>query len=100
MKTPSYLPRRQQGVALLEVLVSVVILAIGLLGAVGLQARSYSALSDAGLITRTKRGRTVAVNLSPAPMREAMAWLRQYERFWTVSLDRLVALVEAEDTGE
>jgi DNA-binding transcriptional ArsR family regulator len=57
-------------------------------------------LSDAGLITRTKRGRTVAVNLSPAPMREAMAWLRQYERFWTVSLDRLVALVEAEDTGE
>src|SRR3954451_12564386 len=51
-------------------------------------------LSDAGLITRTKTGRTVAVNLSSAPMREAMAWLNQYERFWTVSLDRLVALVE------
>lgn len=51
-------------------------------------------LSDAGLITRTKTGRTVAVNLSAAPMREAMAWLNQYERFWTVSLDRLAALVE------
>src|SRR5580692_1299661 len=51
-------------------------------------------LSDAGLITRTKTGRTVAVNLSAAPMREAMAWLNRYERFWTVSLDRLVALVE------
>jgi DNA-binding transcriptional ArsR family regulator len=51
-------------------------------------------LSDAGLITRTKTGRTVAVNLSPAPMREAMAWLSQYESFWTVSLDRLVAFVE------
>ena len=53
-------------------------------------------LSDAGLITRTKTGRTVAVTLSPAPMREAMAWLNRYERFWTVSLDRLVALAESD----
>src|SRR3954464_8615237 len=51
-------------------------------------------LSDAGLVTRTKTGRTVAVNLSAAPMREAIAWLNRYERFWTVSLDRLAALVE------
>ena len=51
-------------------------------------------LSDAGLITRTKSGRTVAVSLSAAPMREAIAWLNRYERFWTVSIDRLVALVE------
>ncbi|MCE9651040.1 MAG: metalloregulator ArsR/SmtB family transcription factor [Parvibaculum sp.] len=54
-------------------------------------------LSDAGLITRTKTGRTVAVNLSVGPMQEAMAWLQRYERFWTVSLDRLVALVEKDD---
>lgn len=53
-------------------------------------------LSDAGLITRIKTGRTVAVHLSAAPMREAMAWLNQYEPFWTASLDRLVALVEEE----
>jgi DNA-binding transcriptional ArsR family regulator len=51
-------------------------------------------LSDAGLITRTKTGRTVSVRLSPEPMREAMAWLNKYESLWTVSLDRLVALVE------
>jgi len=51
-------------------------------------------LSDAGLITRTKTGRTVAVHLSAEPMREAMAWLARYEGFWTASLDRLVALVE------
>lgn len=56
-------------------------------------------LSDAGLITRTKTGRTVAVNLSPAPMREAMAWLSRYERFWTVSLDRLVAFLEDDETA-
>jgi hypothetical protein len=27
-------------------------------------------------------------------MREALAWLRQYERFWSASLDRLAAFVE------
>ena len=54
-------------------------------------------LSDAGLITRTKTGRTVAVNLAAAPLREAVAWLNQYERFWNVSLDRLVALVEGDE---
>ena len=31
------------------------------------------------------------------PMREAMAWLQRYERLWTVSIDRLVALVEKDD---
>jgi type IV pilus assembly protein PilV len=40
--------RRQGGVALLEVMIAIVILAIGLLGTIGMQARAYSALSDAG----------------------------------------------------
>lgn len=39
---------RQNGVALIELMIAMVILAIGLLGAVGLQARSLSALSNAG----------------------------------------------------
>ena len=51
-------------------------------------------LSDAGLITRTKTGRTVAVHLSAEPMREAMEWLGRYERLWSISIDRLVAYVE------
>ena len=51
-------------------------------------------LSDAGLITRTKTGRTVAVHLSAGPMQEALSWLTQYESLWTTSLDRLAALVE------
>lgn len=54
-------------------------------------------LSDAGLITRAKTGRTVSVHLSAEPMREAMEWLKRYERLWTISLDRLVALVEEDD---
>lgn len=38
----------QRGVALLEVLLAILILAIGMLGTIGLQARAYSALSEAG----------------------------------------------------
>jgi len=45
MKTPM---EKQGGVALLEVLIAIIILGIGLLGTIGLQARAYSALSDAG----------------------------------------------------
>src|SRR6186997_919898 len=51
-------------------------------------------LSDAGLISRTKTGRPVAVILSAAPMREAIAEVNLYERFWTASLDRRAPLVE------
>ena len=39
----------QSGLALLEALLATVILAIGLLGTIGMQARAYSALSDAGM---------------------------------------------------
>jgi DNA-binding transcriptional ArsR family regulator len=53
-------------------------------------------LSGAGLITRSKTGRTVACRLSAGPMEEAMAWLGRYQRFWSGSLDRLAAFVEEE----
>jgi DNA-binding transcriptional ArsR family regulator len=54
-------------------------------------------LDAAGLITRSKAGRTVTVRLSPDPMKEAMNWLRRYERFWSGSLDRLTAYVEGKE---
>ena len=54
-------------------------------------------LADAGLITRTKSGRTVTVRLRFQPMREAMGWLSRYERFWTGSLDRLAAHAERKE---
>ena len=57
-------------------------------------------LDEAGLITRTKSGRTVTVRLSPEPMREAMEWLRRYERFWSSSLDRLTAYAERRERQE
>ncbi|HKD47216.1 MAG TPA: metalloregulator ArsR/SmtB family transcription factor [Rhizomicrobium sp.] len=54
-------------------------------------------LEDAGLITRSKTGRTVTVKLSPEPMRAAMEWLKRYERFWSASLDRLSAYAETRE---
>lgn len=54
-------------------------------------------LDDAGLITRSKSGRTVTVRLSPAPMRAAMAWLQRYERFWSGRLDRLADYAQARE---
>ncbi len=51
-------------------------------------------LGAAGLIARSKHGRTVAVRLVAGPMEEAMNWLRHYERFWSVRLDRLAAHAE------
>ena len=54
-------------------------------------------LDDAGLITRSKIGRTVTVRLSPQPLNAALEWLRRYERFWSASLDRLAAYAERKE---
>jgi DNA-binding transcriptional ArsR family regulator len=54
-------------------------------------------LEGAGLISRSKAGRTVTVRLQPEPMREAMAWLTRYERFWSAGIDRLTAHAEQQE---
>jgi len=54
-------------------------------------------LAAAGLVTREKSGRTVTVRLRPQPMREAIAWLSRYERFWTGGLDKLAAYAERKE---
>ena len=54
-------------------------------------------LENAGLITRSKEGRTVTVRLRPDPMRGALDWLRRHERFWSHRLDRLAAYAEREE---
>jgi DNA-binding transcriptional ArsR family regulator len=51
-------------------------------------------LMEAGLITRAKSGRTVTVSIRSRPMREAMAWLSRYERFWSGGMDGLTGFVE------
>jgi DNA-binding transcriptional ArsR family regulator len=54
-------------------------------------------LDAAGLITRSKAGRTMTVRLSPEPLRAAMDWLTRHERFWSRSLDRLAAYAERKE---
>lgn len=57
-------------------------------------------LSDAGLVTRTKTGRTVSCRLAAESMEQAMAWLARYHKFWTAQLDRLEAFLEEEQDAE
>jgi DNA-binding transcriptional ArsR family regulator len=54
-------------------------------------------LSEAGLIRRSKSGRTVTVEIAAEPLKDATEWLRRYERFWSKSLDRLVKYAEAKE---
>jgi DNA-binding transcriptional ArsR family regulator len=51
-------------------------------------------LEDAGLIARRKVGRTHLISIDAKPLEEAERWIRQWEKFWTVRLDRLEALIE------
>jgi DNA-binding transcriptional ArsR family regulator len=53
-------------------------------------------LSGAGLVARTKSGRTVACRLDANPMRDAFEWLNKYEKFWSDRLSSLAAYLEEE----
>ena len=57
-------------------------------------------LENAGLVTRTIRGRTHLCRLEAARLAEADAWLRRYERFWSEKLGALEALLRAEDEAK
>jgi DNA-binding transcriptional ArsR family regulator len=59
-------------------------------------AKHVKVLENAGLIDRRKAGRRQMCSLRAEPLGEADKWLRQWEKFWTVRLDRLQALVESE----
>jgi DNA-binding transcriptional ArsR family regulator len=52
-------------------------------------AKHVAVLTKAGLVSRRKVGRRQLCRLRPGPLREADAWLRQWERFWTAQLDAL-----------
>jgi len=57
-------------------------------------SKHVKVLEDAGLITRRKAGRTHVITIDAKPLEEAERWLRQWEKFWNVRLDRLEALIE------
>jgi DNA-binding transcriptional ArsR family regulator len=92
-------PTRRAILARLEQEESLSITAIAQPFAIKLPAvmKHLGVLGDAGLITRSKHGRTVAVRLSPTPLQEASEWLQRYERFWMPALDRLAAYAEGKE---
>ena len=54
-------------------------------------------LAEAGLLERAKSGRTVSCRFNAAPMRDAIAWLNRYERFWSEALRRLAGFLQEDD---
>ena len=63
-------------------------------------SKHVKVLEDAGLVARRKEGRNQIIRLEAGPLEEAERWLRQWEKFWNVRLDRLQALVEADARKE
>src|SRR5438270_10539893 len=59
-------------------------------------SKHVQVLEKAGLIARRKQGRTHVIKLEAKPLEEAERWLRQWEKFWNVRLDRLEAAIAAE----
>ena len=61
-------------------------------------SKHVKVLEAAGLLSRRKAGRTHVIRLEAKPLEEAARWLRQWEEFWTVRLDRLEAMIERDKT--
>lgn len=56
--------------------------------------KHLTVLERAGLVRRTRRGRTVECALTAAPLGDAEAWLRGYQSFWSQRLDGLTRYLE------
>ncbi|MEZ4400713.1 MAG: metalloregulator ArsR/SmtB family transcription factor [Kofleriaceae bacterium] len=54
-------------------------------------SKHIKVLEQAGLVTRTRAGRTHQIALDAGPLREVARWAGQFERFWNNRLDRLEA---------
>lgn len=56
-------------------------------------------LEAAGLVSRTKRGRTVTVRLETDALARSEAWLHRTRTFWTARVEALVTSLEPPDAG-
>ena len=70
--------------------------AISLAGA----SKHIQVLERAGLIRREVQGRVHTCRLDARPLHAGAEWLRLYERFWTLRLDALEQLLEADARDE
>jgi DNA-binding transcriptional ArsR family regulator len=59
--------------------------------------KHLAALERAGLVVRTRHGRSVVCTLRPLALAEAARWLDAYRRFWTDRLDSLHEFLVTDD---
>ncbi|MCK6477491.1 MAG: metalloregulator ArsR/SmtB family transcription factor [Phycisphaerales bacterium] len=59
-------------------------------------SKHLKTLEHAGLLRRTRRGRTHLCRLEPTPLAAAHQWLAEYEQFWSRRLDELERLLRAD----
>jgi DNA-binding transcriptional ArsR family regulator len=60
-------------------------------------SKHVSVLERAGLLTRTRAGRTQVCTLTATPLADAAGWLDRYRDFWTTRLDALERYLNTED---
>ena len=63
-------------------------------------SKHIGVLENAGLVTRTRRGREMHCSLRADSLRAAEAWLQSYADLWNARFDRLDALLKAEKDHE
>jgi DNA-binding transcriptional ArsR family regulator len=62
-------------------------------------SKHLKVLERAGLITRGRTAQLRPSRLHGAPLKEAVAWLESYRRFWDGSFDRLEARLRTTEKG-
>lgn len=62
--------------------------------------KHLSALERAGLVARTRQGRSVVCTLRPLALAEAARWLDTYRRFWIDRLDSLHEFLNSDDVSD
>ncbi len=63
-------------------------------------SKQLRVLERAGLLTQEKDGRVRRCRLEALPMKEAVEWIAQYQRFWENQLESLANFLEGPSSGE
>ena len=62
-------------------------------------SRHLRVLERAGLIRRTRRGRTHEIELKAEPLQRAGEWIETYRHFWESNLDSLARFLESGESS-
>jgi len=63
-------------------------------------SKHLAVLNKAGLVEIKKEGRVHWMHLRSLPLKDAMAWLDRYEKFWNERLDALERMVASPKHGK